>query len=80
MAESAVTRWSPLISRASARRIAFAAGTGSSTIFFAGCNLRCVIARTDFEVSWHAQGLKAPPERLAAMMLELREVGCHNIN
>jgi putative pyruvate formate lyase activating enzyme len=34
----------------------------------------------NFEVSWQVQGREAPPERLAAMMLELQEVGCHNIN
>jgi putative pyruvate formate lyase activating enzyme len=52
---------------------------GSGTIFFAGCNLRCVFCQ-NFEVSWQVQGREAPPERLAAMMLELQEVGCHNIN
>jgi uncharacterized Fe-S radical SAM superfamily protein PflX len=52
---------------------------GSGTIFFAGCNLRCVFCQ-NFEVSWQVQGTEAPPERLAAMMLELQQVGCHNIN
>jgi putative pyruvate formate lyase activating enzyme len=52
---------------------------GSGTIFFAGCNLRCVFCQ-NFEVSWKVQGQEAPPPRLAAMMLELQEIGCHNIN
>ena len=52
---------------------------GSGTIFFAGCNLRCVFCQ-NYEVSWMVQGREAPPDRLAAMMLELQEVGCHNIN
>ena len=52
---------------------------GSGTIFFAGCNLRCVFCQ-NFEVSWQVQGREAPPERLAAMMLELQQAGCHNIN
>jgi putative pyruvate formate lyase activating enzyme len=52
---------------------------GSGTIFFAGCNLRCVFCQ-NFDVSWQVQGREAPPERLAAMMLELQENGCHNIN
>ena len=52
---------------------------GSGTIFFAGCNLRCVFCQ-NFDVSWQVQGREAPPERLAAMMLELQEIGCHNIN
>src|SRR5437764_370444 len=52
---------------------------GSGTIFFAGCNLRCVFCQ-NYEVSWQVQGREAPPERLAAMMLELQNLGCHNIN
>jgi len=52
---------------------------GSGTIFFAGCNLRCVFCQ-NFEVSWQVRGREAPPPRLAAMMLELQEIGCHNIN
>jgi putative pyruvate formate lyase activating enzyme len=52
---------------------------GSGTIFFAGCNLRCVFCQ-NFDVSWRVQGQEAPPARLAAMMLELQEIGCHNIN
>jgi putative pyruvate formate lyase activating enzyme len=52
---------------------------GSGTIFFSGCNLRCVFCQ-NFEVSWQVQGEEVAPERLAAMMLELQAVGCHNIN
>jgi putative pyruvate formate lyase activating enzyme len=52
---------------------------GSGTVFFAGCNLRCVFCQ-NYEVSWQVQGREAPPARLAAMMLELQELGCHNIN
>ena len=52
---------------------------GSGTIFFAGCNLRCVFCQ-NFEVSWQTQGREAPPERLETMMLELQQIGCHNIN
>ncbi len=52
---------------------------GSGTIFFSGCNLRCVFCQ-NFDVSWQVQGREAPPGRLAAMMLELQEIGCHNIN
>jgi putative pyruvate formate lyase activating enzyme len=53
--------------------------SGSGTIFFSGCNLRCVFCQ-NFEVSWQVQGRESPPERLAAMMLELQGIGCHNIN
>src|ERR1039458_3063505 len=52
---------------------------GSGTIFFAGCNLRCVFCQ-NYGVSWEVEGREAPPERLAAMRLELQEIGCHNIN
>ncbi len=54
---------------------------GSGTIFFGHCNLRCVFCQ-NFDIS---QGLRpgtpgVPPERLAALMLRLQEMGCHNIN
>jgi putative pyruvate formate lyase activating enzyme len=52
---------------------------GSGTIFFSGCNLRCVFCQ-NFDISWQLRGTAAPPERLAAMMLELQDHGCHNIN
>jgi len=52
---------------------------GSGTIFFSGCNLRCVFCQ-NFDISWQLRGTAAPPERLAAMMLQLQDQGCHNIN
>jgi len=52
---------------------------GSGTIFFSGCNLRCVFCQ-NFDISWQPQGTPASPARLAAMMLELQAQGCHNIN
>ncbi len=52
---------------------------GSGTIFFSGCNLRCVFCQ-NFDISWQLRGVPAPSERLAAMMIELQEMGCHNIN
>ncbi len=52
---------------------------GSGTIFFSGCNLRCVFCQ-NFDISWQLQGAPAPPAKLAAMMLELEARGCHNIN
>jgi putative pyruvate formate lyase activating enzyme len=52
---------------------------GSGTIFFSGCNLRCVFCQNN-EISWRVSGEEAPPERLAEMMLELQGIGCHNIN
>jgi putative pyruvate formate lyase activating enzyme len=52
---------------------------GSGTIFFSGCNLRCVFCQ-NFDISWRLQGAPAPPEKLARMMLDLQRQGCHNIN
>jgi putative pyruvate formate lyase activating enzyme len=52
---------------------------GSGTIFFSGCNLRCVFCQ-NFDISWQVQGRSTPPSELAAMMLELQARGCHNIN
>jgi putative pyruvate formate lyase activating enzyme len=52
---------------------------GSGTIFFSGCNLRCVFCQ-NHEISWQLQGERVTPRRLARMMLELQRLGCHNIN
>jgi putative pyruvate formate lyase activating enzyme len=52
---------------------------GSGTIFFGGCNLRCVFCQ-NFEVSWQVQGQETSAGALSAMMLELQQIGCHNIN
>jgi putative pyruvate formate lyase activating enzyme len=52
---------------------------GSGTIFFSGCNLRCVFCQ-NFDISWQLKGVLASPEKLAAMMLDLQRQGCHNIN
>jgi len=52
---------------------------GSGTIFFAGCNLRCVFCQ-NFDISWQLQGVPASHEKLARMMLDLQRQGCHNIN
>jgi putative pyruvate formate lyase activating enzyme len=52
---------------------------GSGTMFFSGCNLRCVFCQ-NHDISWEVQGELVTPERLAGMMLELQAIGCHNIN
>ena len=52
---------------------------GSGTIFFAHCNLRCVFCQ-NYDISWQGEGLPASAEQLAAMMLRLQELGCHNVN
>jgi len=53
--------------------------SGSGTIFFAWCNLRCVFCQ-NYDISWEGGGCRISPEGLAAMMLELQGHGCHNIN
>jgi putative pyruvate formate lyase activating enzyme len=52
---------------------------GSGTIFFSGCNLRCVFCQ-NHDISWQLQGERVSAPRLAGMMLELQARGCHNIN
>ncbi len=52
---------------------------GSGTIFFTSCNLRCVFCQ-NYEISQVLSGDEVGPAELAAMMLELQAVGCHNIN
>lgn len=52
---------------------------GSGTIFFSMCNLRCVFCQ-NFDISQANKGQEVGPAELAAMMLELQEAGCHNIN
>ncbi len=52
---------------------------GSGTIFFARCNLRCQYCQ-NHDISQAEAGEPVTPEALAAMMLDLQELGCHNIN
>ena len=52
---------------------------GSGTIFFSWCNLRCVYCQ-NWEISQKGVGREIEPKVLAAMMLELQAMGCHNIN
>ncbi len=59
---------------------------GSGTIFFAGCNLKCVFCQNhgisqpaadspELQAEW-----ETPAERLAEIMLSLQDAGCENIN
>ncbi len=52
---------------------------GSGTIFFSWCNLRCIFCQ-NWEISWKGQGHEVSTQELATMMLELQEMGCHNVN
>lgn len=52
---------------------------GSGTIFFCGCNLRCVFCQNR-DISRGDGGEEVSPERLRSMMLDLQEAGAANIN
>lgn len=52
---------------------------GSGTIFFTYCNLHCVYCQ-NYDISQSGLGREITIERLAEMMIELQELGCHNIN
>jgi len=52
---------------------------GSGAIFFGYCNLGCLFCQ-NYEISHLGQGSEMSCERLAEIMLELQQDGCHNIN
>jgi putative pyruvate formate lyase activating enzyme len=55
---------------------------GSGTIFFAGCNLRCVFCQ-NYQISQQVQRFQTRTlsvDELATEMLRLQDAGAHNIN
>lgn len=52
---------------------------GSGTIFFAGCNLRCVFCQ-NHSISRRFVGITVDAELLARTMLALESLGAHNVN
>lgn len=52
---------------------------GSGTIFFTNCNLACIFCQ-NYDISRLKHGREIGIEQLAAIMLHLQEMGCHNIN
>ncbi len=52
---------------------------GSGTVFFSGCNLRCVYCQ-NHEIASGGAGKPVTVERLAKIFLELQEKGAENIN
>ena len=52
---------------------------GSGTIFFSNCNLRCVFCQ-NWPIAHEGRGKEISDEDLANVMLNLQEIGCHNIN
>lgn len=55
------------------------AGNGSGTVFFSGCNLKCVYCQ-NFDISHNAFGKEISINRLAEIFKELEEKGASNIN
>lgn len=52
---------------------------GSGTIFFTHCNLMCNFCQ-NFDISHQSQGQAVSGQQLAAIMIDLQQAGCHNIN
>lgn len=52
---------------------------GSGTIFFSGCNLRCLFCQ-NFEISHGGKGLEVSEKQLVSLMLYLQDSVAHNIN
>lgn len=52
---------------------------GSGTVFFSGCNLRCVYCQNR-KIAEGVYGKEITVDRLAAIFLELQEKGANNIN
>ena len=52
---------------------------GSGTIFFAHCNLYCLFCQ-NYEISHGGEGEEVSFADLAAIMLNLQQRGCHNLN
>ena len=52
---------------------------GSGTIFFSGCNLRCLFCQ-NYEISHGGKGLEVSEDELIYCMEYLQDLGAHNIN
>ena len=53
--------------------------SGSGTIFFSGCNLKCLFCQ-NYEISQEPAGRPVSSDELASLMLGLQESRCHNLN
>lgn len=52
---------------------------GSGTVFFSGCNLKCVYCQ-NIDISHKVFGKEVSVERLGEIFFELQALGAHNIN
>lgn len=56
------------------------AGTGGSgTVFFSHCSLGCLFCQ-NYDISREGHGQDVTADELAASMLRLQRMGCHNVN
>ena len=53
--------------------------SGSGTVFFSSCNLRCVFCQ-NWQISHRGDGDKMTVEQLAEVFMDLEARGCHNVN
>ncbi len=53
--------------------------SGSGTVFFAHCNMRCVFCQ-NHTLSFGGHGQEMDAEKVATLMLGLQERGAHNVN
>ena len=53
--------------------------TGSGTVFFSGCNLKCVFCQ-NYDIAIGETGKEITIARLAEIFLEQQERGFHNVN
>jgi len=51
---------------------------GAGTVFFSSCNLGCVFCQ-NYQISRDRMGRRIDRQQLAAIMMDLQEQGCHNI-
>jgi putative pyruvate formate lyase activating enzyme len=52
---------------------------GSGTVFFGGCNLKCIFCQ-NYDISHFRAGREVEPDKLADIMLGLERSGCENVN
>jgi putative pyruvate formate lyase activating enzyme len=52
---------------------------GSGTVFFSNCNLLCVFCQ-NWQINHRGDGERISHRALARTMLDLQEMGCHNVN
>jgi len=53
--------------------------SGSGTVFFAGCPLRCCFCQ-NYDISHELRGEEVDTGRLAAVFRAIARMGCHNLN